>query len=227
MEKSLSVLCAGGLFSYIVSSSFLRATYGKPLRRHLKSVGIVIQLVDFGGLPVFASAKDTYVCIPLIAKDAKSQLTRIEICKIPSLKIINLKRYVADNSFAVPPQRFSDEAWSLKSDAEAAVFEKIMKVGKPLGEYVSRKMFYGLKTGLNEAFVITSGQSQQIVAKSPASVSLVKPFLGGEDIRRYFIQDDGKLMIVIPCGWTKAEIAKTKKGSVPEKQAWEWLKQNH
>src|SRR6266404_9724097 len=102
-----------------------------------------------------------------------------------------------------------------------------MKVGKPLGEYVSRKMFYGLKTGLNEAFVITSGQSQQIVAKSPASVSLVKPFLGGEDIRRYFIQDDGKLMIVIPCGWTKAEIAKTKKGSVSEKQAWEWLKQNH
>jgi len=227
MEKSLSLLRAGGLFSYIVSSSFLRATYGEPLRRYLKSVGTVIQLVDFGGLAVFASAKDTYVCIPLIEKGAKSQLPRVEICKIPSLKITNLKRYVAENSFAVPPQRFSEDAWSLKAEAEAAAFEKIMNAGQPLGEYVSHKMFYGLKTGLNEAFVITSEQRQQIVERSPESARLVKPFLGGEDIRRYFIEDDGKLMIVIPYGWTKAEIAKTKKGNVSEKQAWEWLKQYH
>jgi len=34
-------------------------------------------------------------------------------------------------------------------------------------------------------------------------------------------------MIVIPCGWTRAEIAKLKKGSASEKQAWEWLEQNH
>lgn len=115
----------------------------------------------------------------------------------------------------------------MKAEAEAEVFEKIMGAGQPLGEYVSHKMFYGLKTGLNEAFVITSEQRQQIVKRSPESARLVKPFLGGEDIRRYFIEDDGKLMIVIPCGWTKAEIAKTKKGSVSEKQAWEWLKQSH
>jgi hypothetical protein len=102
-----------------------------------------------------------------------------------------------------------------------------MKAGKPLGDFVQRKFYRGLLTGLNEAFSITSEQRQEIVKKSPESASLIKPFLGGEDIRRYYIEDDGKLMIVIPCGWTKGEIAKTKKGSVSEKQAWEWLKQNH
>src|SRR6185503_15662241 len=147
------------------------------------------------GLAVFARAKDTYVCIPLIEKGAKSQLPRVEICKIPSLKITALKEYVADNSFTVPPERFSADAWALKSDTETAVFQKIMKAGKPLGEYVSHKMFYGLKTGLNEAFVITSEQRQQIAERSPESARLVKPFLGGEDIRRYYIEDDGKLMI--------------------------------
>jgi type I restriction-modification system DNA methylase subunit len=140
MEKSLRLLRAGGLFSYIVSSSFLRATYGEPLRRHLKSVGTVIQLVDFGGLPVFASAKDTYVCIPLIAKDAKSQLSRIEICKIPSLKITALKEYVAANSFTVPPERFSSDAWALKSDTETAVFSEDNEGGKTARRFCSKEI---------------------------------------------------------------------------------------
>jgi hypothetical protein len=229
MERSLRLLKSGGLFSYIVSSSFLRATYGEPLRRFLKKVGTVRRLVDFGGLPVFANAKDTYVCIPVIAKGSMAKPPRIEISKIPSLEIQNLTPYVADHSFSIPAERFSNEAWALKSDAETAVFEKITQVGRPLGEYVDRKMFYGLKTGLNEAFAITAQQRREIVEQSPASASLIKPFLGGEDIRRYYIEDDGKLMIVIPCGWTRSEMAKGKKGAAnsTEKHAWEWLRKNH
>jgi len=107
------------------------------------------------------------------------------------------------------------------------VFEKIAKAGKPLGEYVARKIFYGLKTGLNEAFIITPTQRTAIIEQSPASSPLVKPFLGGEDIRRYHVDDKGKLMIVIPCGWTRAEVGKLRNGTVSEKQAWEWLTQNH
>jgi adenine-specific DNA-methyltransferase len=228
MERSLRLLKSGGLFSYIVSSSFLRATYGESLRRYLKKVGTVQRLVDFGGLPVFANAKDTYVCIPLIAKGSIAKMPKIEICKIPSLKIENLTPYVAENSFSVPAERFSSDAWPLKSDAETSVFEKIIQAGQPLGEYVGRKIFYGLKTGLNEAFAITAQQRQDIINQSPASALLIKPFLGGEDIRRFRIEANGKLMIVIPCGWTRAEMAKGKKGAGnSEKNAWEWMKENH
>ena len=102
-----------------------------------------------------------------------------------------------------------------------------MKAGRPLGDYVQRKFFRGLLTGLNDAFVITTEQRNKIIEQSPTSAPLIKPFLGGEDIRRYRIEDDGKLMIVIPCGWTRTEIAKVKKGCASEKQAWEWLKANH
>jgi hypothetical protein len=88
-------------------------------------------------------------------------------------------------------------------------------------------MFYGLKTGLNEAFAITAQQRREILKQSPASASLIKPFLGGEDIRRYHVEDDGKLLIVIPCGWTRKEMAKAKISGSAEKQAWEWLGKNH
>ena len=187
MEKGVKLLRDGGLFSIIVSSSFLRASYGEPLRRTLKKNAAVLRIVDFGGLAVFANAKDTYVCVPLLAKGAKQP--RVEVAKVSSLKNLKLPEFVAANRFTIPHQRLSPDAWSLKSDAEAAVFAKVMNAGKPLGDFVERRIFYGLKTGLNEAFEITAAQRAALTKSSPETKSLIKPFLGGQDIRRYSIED--------------------------------------
>ena len=223
MEKGVKLLRDGGLFSIIVSSSFLRATYGEPLRRTLKRHAAVIRIVDFGGLAVFANAKDTYVCVPLLAKGAKQ--SRTEVSKVTSLKNLKLVEHVAANRFTIPHERLSPEAWSLKSDAEAAVFAKMMRAGKPLGEYVERKIFYGLKTGFNEAFEVSAAQRTALTKSSPASKMLIKLFLGGQDIRRYCIEDDGRFLIVIPCGWTREQMAKAKKGAadISERAAWDWF----
>ena len=87
--------------------------------------------MDFGGLPVFANAKDTYVCIPLLAKGARQG--RVEVSKVTSLKNLKLAEHVAANHFTIPHERLSPEAWSLKSDDEAAVFAKVMKAGQAAG----------------------------------------------------------------------------------------------
>jgi hypothetical protein len=187
MEKGVKLLRDGGLFSIIVSSSFLRATYGEPLRRTLKKYAAVIRVVDFGGLAVFANAKDTYVCIPLLAKGASQQ--RTEVSKVESPKIRNVGEHVAANFFTIPHERLSLEAWALKSDEEAAVFDKVMKAGRPLGEYVERRIFYGIKTGLNEAFIIDTQTKGRLVAEDKRSADLIKPLLGGEDIRRYIFHE--------------------------------------
>ncbi len=50
IEKGLNNLRQDGLFSIIVSNSFLRATYGKPLRAFLIQNYAVRRIVDFGGL---------------------------------------------------------------------------------------------------------------------------------------------------------------------------------
>ena len=227
MERSAKLLREGGRFSFIVSSSFLRTTYGEPLRRTLKKHAAILRIVDFGGLPVFAKAKDTYVCIPLFTKG--KQPARVEVTKVPSLEMHDLNEYVADNSFKIPHGRLAPEAWALKSDEEAAVFDKVLKAGKPLGEYVARKMFYGLKTGYNEAFELTESQRNAIVKGNRASEPLIKPFLGGQDIRRYFVNNDGRYLIVIPSGWTRAEMLKAKKGTsqLSEREAWSWFSREH
>jgi len=223
----VKLLRDGGLFSVIVSSSFLRATYGEALRRTLKKHAAVLRIVDFGGLPIFANAKDTYVCIPLLAKGAKP--SRVEVSKVLSLETRNLGEHVAANYYTIPHERLSPESWSLKSDDEATVFAKVMKAGKPLGDYVDRKVFYGLKTGFNEAFEISEQQRASLVKSTPESKALIKPFLGGQDIRRYLINDEGRYLIVVPSGWTKQQLAKARHSSadLSEKEAWNWFSRQY
>jgi hypothetical protein len=193
MEQGVKLLRDGGLFSIIVSSSFLRATYGEPLRRTLKRHGAVLRIVDFGGLAVFANAKDTYVCIPLLQKGGKQD--RVEVAKVESLDFTNLTDHVSPRRFTIPPEQLSAEAWALKTNEEVAVFAKIMEAGKPLGDYVARSFFRGVTTGLNEAFTIDGATRNQLIEQDKKSAELIKPLLGGEDIRRYIFHETGLWLI--------------------------------
>ncbi|MEI6376357.1 MAG: Eco57I restriction-modification methylase domain-containing protein [Chthoniobacterales bacterium] len=186
MEKSVKMLRQGGLFSIIVSNGFLRTNFAAPLRRTLKKYAAVRRLVDFGGLPVFSTAKDTYVCIPLLERGGKQ--AAVEICKIPALDLPDMTQYVTEHRYLIPDDRLTEEAWSLQSDAEASLFSKIMQRGQPLGEYVGGKIFYGIKTGLNEAFVIDSKTRDELIHRDPKSAELIKPLRGGENIRRYEVR---------------------------------------
>lgn len=71
IEKAVSLLKLGGLFSYIVANKWMRANYGQPLRVWLKAQELE-EITDFGDLPVFKGAT-TYPCILRIRKSGATQ----------------------------------------------------------------------------------------------------------------------------------------------------------
>jgi hypothetical protein len=223
IERALSLLRPGGLFSFIVSSSFLRTNFGRPLRRFLAEAAAILELVDFGGLPVFVSAKDTYVCIPLFSKQEQS--ASVSVCKIASLDGLDLPTYVAENRYPVPITRFSPEGWSTANELSLLLFDKVKKGSIPLGELLENKIYRGIITGLNEAFEIDSGTHQQITTECPAAGSLIHLFLGGQDIRRYCIRNSERYLIAIPCGWTRQAMETERKSPAifAEREAWSWF----
>ena len=54
-----------------------------------------------------------------------------------------------------------------------------------MGEYVKGKIYRGVLTGLNEAFVIDKSTRDRLIAEDPKSAEIIKPFLAGRDIKRY------------------------------------------
>lgn len=193
IEKGLSVANTDGLFSIIVSSSFLRTTYAEPLRRYLRENTAILEIIDFGGLAVFTKAKDTYVCIPLIGK--KEQPESVSVSKVSSLQSLNLSKYVLENRYEIVNKQLVSEAWSLDSESRSKLFKKIKLSSTKLSNYIENKIFYGIKTGLNEAFIIDNQTRDKLIARDCKSSEVIKPLIGGKDIRRYEINYQASWLI--------------------------------
>ena len=60
-------------------------------------------------------------------------------------------------------------------------------IGTPLGHYVQGKIYRGILTGFNKAFVIDGSKRAELIVKDPKSAEIIKPLAVGDDIRRWHI----------------------------------------
>jgi hypothetical protein len=202
IEKGITMLKPEGLYSIIVANKWMRANYGKPLRQWLKQRQLV-EIVDFGDLPVFADAT-AYPCVLTVSPKALAENHQFSVTEPTDLSFPSLEQYVKENQFAVSQNGLDDEGWALVNNVKSALLDKIRKAGIPLSEYVQGKIFYGIKTGYNEAFVIDEKTKEELIRKDPKSADIIKPFLAGRDVKRYRVDFDGKYLIRVSKGWTNA-----------------------
>lgn len=219
VETAIRLLREGGFFSFIVSSGFLRTNFGRGLRSFVQQSGAVLELVDFGGLPVFSGAKDTYVCIPLISRGVQPETVRV--CKVPGLEGLDLPACVTSRAYQVPIVRFSQDAWRTDEERVLRILDALRARTFPLGEHLGRRIFLGVKTGLNEAFEIDAATRLRLIQQCPNADTLIRPFLGGQDIRRYSIRKSGRYLIAIQDGWTRKHMSQSPEPK--ERAAWEWF----
>ncbi len=89
-----------------------------------------------------------------------------------------------------------------------------------MSAYVNGKIYYGIKTGLNEAFVIDDETKKRLIKEDRKCADLIKPFLAGKDIQRYQLPETTSHLIFMPKGWTRSHYGKSR-------NAWSWLKENY
>lgn len=216
-ERGVALLREGGLFGIIVANKWMRANYGEPLRKWLKEQDIK-QIIDFGDLTVFESAT-TYPCI-FISSRSKNPAPSVEVVNVKTLKFEpTLQVYVDEHTQTLSKELLDDSGWNLAGEAEHRLLKKLQSKGMPLGEYVKGKIYRGVLTGLNEAFVIDEETKKRLIKEDKKSAAIIKPFLAGRDIKRYQ-QPEGNYLILFPKGFTND------KGKNP-KSPWNWLQENY
>jgi len=111
----------------------------------------------------------------------------VRVCPVPREKLsgINLPQYVQQEGYDIPWSRFTADAWSLEPPAVDELMQKIKMVGVPLADFAGEKPLYGLKTGLNEAFLINTLTKEKIVHSDSNSTQILKPYLRGQDVKRW------------------------------------------
>jgi len=201
----INILKPGGHLCFIAPNKFMRAGYGKNTRELLTTQVTPKLVIDFGDLPIFDAT--TYPSILLIEKPLSPSPTTGEgwgggeflaaIFTDPS-QLERLEETLSDIAFPMPVTALSKEGWNLERPDVLSLMEKLRSSGVPLDEYVQGRFYYGIKTGLNEAFVIDAATREKLIAEDPVGAALIKPWLRGRDIRKWKTEWAGLYVINIP-----------------------------
>lgn len=196
-ELGLRLLKPGGRLGFISSSTFFRTGSGAPLRAHLSSWADLECVIDFGDAQLFEGVT-TYPAILTMVKRATAGEPAGD------LHFLNLKARPDDlpRSFdngrqAMPRARLSGSGWRFEGDRLAELRARLAAGRKTLGEVYGPPL-RGIVTGLNEAFVLSRAERDALVEADPRSAGLLKPFLIGENLKRWHIDSDDLWLIYTP-----------------------------
>ena len=95
---------------------------------------------------------------------------------------------------------FGNESWSILSDIERSIKQKVETVGVPIREW-DVQIYRGILTGYNDAFIISSEKRKEILAncadedERERTAELIRPILRGRDIKRYDYEFAGQYII--------------------------------
>ncbi|EAK9946431.1 class I SAM-dependent DNA methyltransferase [Campylobacter lari] len=190
-ELGFNVLKQNGVLSFITSNKYTRAGYGEALREFLLKNTTLLEYIDLNGIKVFESATvDTSILSFEKAKTKDSSFKHLvpntELLKENDFNIESILNFnkIAQNSLSKESFTFNDESTN-------ALKAKIEKHGTPLKDWHGLNINYGIKTGYNEAFIITTEKRDEILAKckdeaeKERTAKLIRKMLRGRDIKRY------------------------------------------
>ena len=174
-EKASNLLKPGtGCLCFISSNQWMRVDSGQALREFIESQN-PRQLVNLGA-SVFDSVT-VNTCILLINR-------------APNKKALQAAE-VQHATQQFPPTEWTDicpangETWIVLSENERSIKDKMETAGTPLKAW-DVSINYGVKTGLNDAFIIDEATKQALIDEDPQSAEIIKPVLRGRDIHRYW-----------------------------------------
>ncbi|MEB3207222.1 MAG: TaqI-like C-terminal specificity domain-containing protein, partial [Vampirovibrionales bacterium] len=188
----------------------MRAGYGDKLRGFLSQQSRLRQLIDFGDLPVFQGVA-AYPLI-VIANKQRPQIQAPHTVQTLTATTVDclqdLEAYIETNAHRIPSSQLGSSEWQFAADG-GSLQAKIAIKSTPLKTVVDGKIYYGIKTGFNKAFVIDEATRIRLIAEDPKAAEVIKPYLEGEDIGRYQVIDPKKYVILIPKGWTNQNRGKS------------------
>jgi type I restriction-modification system DNA methylase subunit len=212
-KRGTDLLKTGGHLCFIAPNKFMRAGYGKNTRELLTEKVSLKTVIDFCDLPIFDAT--TYPSILFVEKRPPAEKeTTLATTFTDASQLERIEETLGTVGFPMPISSLRKDGWTLERPEVLRLMEKLRGAGKPLGEYVKGRFYYGIKTGLNEAFVIDGATKERLITEDPKSAEIIKPWLRGRDIKKWKAEWAGLYLIRIPSSANKAwpwSTAKTEK----------------
>ncbi|HEY4613226.1 MAG TPA: Eco57I restriction-modification methylase domain-containing protein, partial [Bacteroidota bacterium] len=152
-ERGVKLLRPGGAIALITSNKYYRAGYGEALRGFLPRELTLHQLIDFGDAPVFDAIAYASILIGTRNLPPKGAAT-LGYTWEKELTFDRIPQIVTERGQKISQSELKPGGWQLETPEALRLLAKLCRAGKPLGDYVNGRFYNGVKTGLNDAFVV-------------------------------------------------------------------------
>lgn len=201
--RGVELLRVQGMLVFISSNKWFRANYGTRLRDYVSRNCEVRSITDFGELPVFNAATFPMIFVAQKVESgagAESRGTIFTQVKSLDPPYPDVHTLIREQGEVLPRGAISGPAWTLANASVTAMLQQMEAKGIPLGEYVKGRIYRGVLTGFNKAFVIDGAKRAELIAAHGNSEEIIKPLAVGDDIRRWRIEKKDRWLIVTPVG---------------------------
>ncbi len=183
---SYHLLKEKGFNAFITSNKYARAKYGAKLRELLLKKTTIVSYMELNALKVFESAAVDTSIMSFIKQTPPKE----SIFKYYEPTPDDKNDLKSAHSLSMRQNALSTESFIFADSTLLDLRDKMESVGTPLKDW-DIQINYGIKTGANEAFIITTEKREEILnacktqEERKRTEALIKPILRGKDIKRY------------------------------------------
>jgi len=182
----LELLTKKGVLSYITLNKYLKTKYGLELRNVLANEYDVNLIIDFFELPVFEASTDTSITTIVNSKE------NLETRYFPVKTLTNLNLFELTSGIYQKVVKDATE-WKFIDHSQESILDKLYRNSISLKEFSKDKIYSGIKTALNEAYVLSSDIAEKLLKSE--SKKIVKPYAQSTDIKKWGLLDDNRFFL--------------------------------
>ncbi|HNM92270.1 MAG TPA: N-6 DNA methylase, partial [Leptospiraceae bacterium] len=185
--KGYSLLKSKGLFGLILPHKFFQGENGIKIRNYISEEKSLNRVVDFTTNQIFENAT-TYTCLLFLSKEKNETFLYKRFELGDNYKNLN-NLHFENKEISL----LKKEVWNFNNDVISKVLNKIESQEYSFPE-ITEKIFKGSSTGNDEVYLLelvndsktlVTAYSKILAQKIKIEKKILRPFLYGEDIRRY------------------------------------------
>lgn len=179
-DSALYVTNPGGVIIFITLNKYLKTKYGEGLRKKLKDKNVDL-IIDFFELPVFEASTDT--AITKIINSPDTDTTKY----FPVKSLDNLDLNVITKGEPLKVIKEGTE-WKFTDNESSVIIDKLNKGSISLQEFTDDKIYYGIKTGFNDAFILEKKEVEPLLKTK--SKAIVRKYAQPTGIKKWTIEGE-------------------------------------
>lgn len=187
-DLSINILKEKGVLGFITPNKWMERKYGNGLRR-LVSKYLILNIVNLSRLKVFEDAiADPSIITIQNQKDLNdtefkysSPITENQLSSIKLTKFLKSELDI--------------DVWRFTVPEITNILNKFRDSNSTLKEYTKGGVYYGVKSGLTNVFIIDTYKKDFLINTDPKSSDLINPMVEGSDFKKWHLRHSGKYMI--------------------------------